>query len=115
MRKTALAATLAAVALNASLLPAEAGSLKKVNVGDDYYGPTKLTVKKGTTIKWVWLDANVNTHNVKLKSGPAGVKKFTSPSAASQFTFKKKLTVPGKYKLICTLHKTMTMTIVVKK
>ncbi len=51
---------------------------KKVTVGDDYYGPTKVTVKKNTTIKWVWPDDNFDSHDVKLQSGPKGVAKFHS-------------------------------------
>ena len=54
-------------------------------------------------------------HDVKLKSGPKGVKKFQSESAATDYAFKRKLTVPGTYKLVCTLHEEMTMTIKVRK
>ena len=116
MRRIVIGTAAAAVALNAWLLPAEAGSpIKKVNVGDDYYGPTKLTVRPGTTVKWVWQAGNVNSHDVKLKKGPAGAKKFHSPSASSQFTFKQTLKVPGTYSIICTVHTSMTMKIVVKK
>ena len=116
MRRLLITGAVAALALNAAMLPAQAGSTtKKVTVGDDYYGPTKLTVRKGTTIKWVWLDGNVNSHNVKLKKGPRGVRRFKSASAASQFTYKKRLTVPGTYYLVCTLHQTMTMKVVVKR
>lgn len=116
MRRLLIAGVMSALALNAALLPAQAGSrTKKVTVGDDYYGPTKLTVHRNTTIKWVWLDGNVNSHNVKLRKGPHGVKHFKSASAASQFTYKKKLTVPGTYYFVCTLHQTMTMKVVVKR
>ena len=103
----------------AAVLPALAagGTLvtKKVTVGDDYYGPTKLTVTKNTAIKWSWVTENTNSHDVKLSSGPKGVSKFHSPSAASDFSYTKKLTVAGTYKIICTLHQDMKMTIVVRK
>ena len=82
-----------------------------MTVGDDYYGPTKLTVKKNTTIKWVWLADNSDSHDVKLLSGPKGFKKFHSGPAASDYTFSKKLTKLGIYKFICTLHQDMRMTI----
>jgi plastocyanin len=90
------------------------GATKKVQVGDDYYGPTKLTVKKNTTIKWLWIEDNTNSHDVKLSSGPKGVKKFHSESAASDYTFSEKLKAAGTYKIVCTLHQDMTMKIVVK-
>jgi plastocyanin len=88
---------------------------KTVKVGDDYYTPVKLTVKKGTKIKWSWLADNSDTHDVRLKSGPHGVKKFKSELAASDYSFSKKLTVPGTYKIYCSLHKEMKETIVVKR
>ncbi len=84
---------------------------KTVTVGDDYYGPTKVTVKKNTTIKWVWPDDNFDSHDVKLQSGPKGVAKFHSGSAATDYTFSRKLTKVGTYKIVCTLHQDMMMTI----
>ena len=91
-----------------------ASAAKKIQVGDDYYGPTKATVKAGTTVKWTWLADNANSHDVKLGKGPAGVKKFHSASAATDYTYAKKLTKPGTYKIVCTLHQAMKMTITVK-
>jgi plastocyanin len=101
------AAALVAAAVAAS--PA-----KQVKVGDDYYGPTQLTVRHGTTVKWVWLAENGNSHDVKLKSGPKGVKRFHSASAATDYSYSRKLTKPGTYKIVCTLHQDMKMTITVK-
>ena len=48
-----------------------------------------------------------DVHDVKLKSGPKGVKKFHSEPAATDYTFKRKLTVSGTYKIVCTLHEEM--------
>ncbi len=112
MRRQAAAAL--AVAACAFPAVALAAPTKRIQVGDDYYGPTKMTVKPGTTVKWVWLDDNTNSHDVKLKSGPKGVKRFHSASAAMDYTFSRKLTKPGTYKIVCTLHQDMTMTIKVK-
>jgi plastocyanin len=84
---------------------------KTVTVGDDFYGPTKLTVKKGTTVEWVWGEDDFDSHDVKLKSGPKGVAKFHSASAAQDYTFSRKLTKVGTYKIVCTLHQDMVMTI----
>ena len=86
-----------------------------VKVGDDYYSPVKLTVKQGTKVRWAWLDGNQDSHDVRLKSGPKGVKKFKSDLASSDYSFSKRLTVPGTYKIYCSLHATMRETIVVKK
>jgi plastocyanin len=56
-----------------------------------------------------------DVHDVKLKSGPKHVKKFHSQPAASDYSFKRKLTVVGKYRIICTLHEDMRMTIRVRR
>ena len=66
------------------------------------------------TWKWPGFEEAGDVHDVKLKSGPKGVKKFHSEPASSDYSFKRKLTKPGKYKIICTLHEDMRMTIRVK-
>jgi plastocyanin len=52
---------------------------------------------------------------VKLKQKPKGAKRFWSDPAAVGYKFKRKLTVPGKYHIICTLHEEMEMDITVRK
>ena len=79
-------------------------------VGDNYYAPKTVTVAKGTTVTWNWpgFEEAGDVHDVKLKSGPKGVKKFHSEAAATDYSFKRKLTVAGTYKIVCTLHEEMT-------
>ena len=48
-------------------------------------------------------------------TGPKGVKKFHSEAASTDYTFKRKLTVPGTYRIVCTLHEEMRMTVKVRK
>ena len=113
---------LIAVAAVLALVPAGAGTAathkapkpRTVKVGDDYFGPMSLKVKPKTKIVWKWLSVNGNTHDVKLKKGPKGVKKFQSDPATSDFRFSKKLTVKGTYTVICTFHENMKQTIIVK-
>jgi plastocyanin len=77
--------------------------------------PGTLTVKKGTTIVWKWQSSNFDSHDVELKKRPKGAKKFHSDIASTDFTFKRKLTVKGKYTVICSLHPfDMRQTITVK-
>ena len=116
-----LAATAAvAVALPAGgalSAPAQRAVVKKVTVADDYYAPTKVTIKKSQSIKWVWNSYNTDSHNVTLNSAPNGVKrgKFKSPTGTIGLHFQKQFTKPGTYKFLCTLHRTvMKMTVVVK-
>ena len=98
-----------------ALVPAAAGtgasSVKKVSIHDNYYSPEKLKVKVGTTIKWVWPNDTGDTHDVNLGRRPKGVKPFSSELVAVGYTFKRKLTKPGTYRIYCSLHDEMKMTI----
>jgi plastocyanin len=92
------------------------GKTRKVSVNDNYYGPSKLTVHVGDSVDWHWGDAVTDEHDVVLKSAPKGVKKFESDTLVAGDSFKRKLTKPGTYKIICTFHEEeMKMTITVKK
>ena len=108
-----------------ALVPASAGAgtdahsartpqKRTVKIGDNYYAPTKLTVNRNSTITWKWPTETGDSHDVALDRGPKGVKTFESDVAGSEFSYKKKLTKPGTYKIYCTLHEEMTMTIKVR-
>jgi plastocyanin len=116
-RAVTTCAVLAGVALLGAA-PAVAGSgtpqRKTVEVGDNFYAPAKLTVNRGSRITWVWPDEAIDVHDVKLSKGPKGVKKFQSEPAAGGYRYKRTLTVPGLYKIVCTLHEEMRMTIRVR-
>jgi len=75
---------------------------KSVKVGDNYYvrpsGVPKITVTKGTKVKWRF--STGTPHNVTVKSGPA---KFRSGTKSSG-TYSKKLTKRGTYVIYCTIH-----------
>jgi plastocyanin len=94
-----------------------AAPAKTVKLGDNYFSPKALTVKAGTTITWKWpsFEQAGDVHDVKLSVGPKGVRKFHSEAASTDYSFKRKLTVPGTYKIVCTLHDDMKMTIRVKR
>jgi plastocyanin len=104
-----------AFAIVAALISA-APATKTIDVGDNYYAPKTVTVKRNTTVTWRWpsFEEAGDVHDVKLGSGPKGVKKFQSESASTDYTYKRKLTVAGTYKLVCTLHDDMKMTIKVR-
>jgi plastocyanin len=89
---------------------------RTVSVNDNYYGPSKLTIHAGDTVRWRWDENATDVHDVKLDTAPKGVKKFASDPLAAGDTFKRVLTKPGKYHIICTFHESeMTMTITVRK
>jgi plastocyanin len=120
-RRTPVVLLGAAALAAAPGLALAAGSASKpktrtVLVQDNYYGPSKLTVHVGDTVKWHWAPDETDVHDVKLATAPKGVRKFASEPLAAGDDFKRKLTRAGTYKIICTFHEDeMKMTITVKK
>ncbi|HVX33627.1 MAG TPA: plastocyanin/azurin family copper-binding protein [Solirubrobacterales bacterium] len=116
-----VAVALSGAAATAANAPSKARSKpKEVSVADFYFGPEKVTLKRGQSIDWVWAEANTYPHDVHLKSGPKGLKKkasySTKTTAVTDAEFEKTFTTPGTYHFICTIHPTqMHMTVVVKK
>ena len=84
------------------LVAAPAGAARNVKIGDDYYGRTgakpTVTVSKGTTVKWNWKGRR--QHNVVVQSGPRSFQSALKRSGS----FKRKMTVRGTYRLICSIH-----------
>lgn len=95
--------------------PAQAG--KTVRIYDNYFLKDELTVNRGAVVTWRWPGADEagDVHDVKLRSGPKGVKKFQSEAAATDYTYRRRLKVPGRYRIVCTLHEEMTMKIRVRR
>jgi plastocyanin len=108
MKKFLAAGAAIAVAAGALAIPALAAT-KTVQVKDDVFVAKKITVSKGTTVKWVW--KGKAPHNVKVTKGPA---KFGSKTQVKG-SFSKKLTKKGTYTILCTIHAPgMKMTVTVK-
>ena len=82
---------------------------KTIKLGDNFYSPTKATVTAGTVVTFKWTGSN--THNVTVLKGP---EKFTSPNQ-SDGTYNRTFTKPGTYKITCTFHPGMNLTLKVKK
>ena len=72
---------------------------------DNYFDPKEATVKVGDTVTWKWEGSN--PHDVVVKAGP---KKFKS-KVKRDGTYTRKITKPGKYRIVCTLHSGMEMTL----
>jgi plastocyanin len=118
---TAIAALAATGLAGAAVVTADAATRKivkpktyRVQIGDNFYLPLKLRIRKYDSVRWVWPSDTGDTHDVKLGSRPKGVKVFQSDPAAVGFVYKRKFTVKGTYKIICTFHDDMKQTIVVR-
>ena len=118
-RATAVLALVAAVGVAPAVTAGASSSSKRpvrrtVKIGDNFFAPTKLTVPVNSTITWKWPSEVGDTHDVALRKGPKGFKKFESPIAASDFSFRRRLTKRGTYRIYCTLHEGMVQTITVR-
>jgi plastocyanin len=118
LRRTTAAGALVLSALAlapAAISQAGAAKSKTIKIGDNFFAPDSTKVAKGTKMIWRWPKYPGDVHDVKLRSGPKGVKKFHSDLAASDYSFARTLKKPGKYVVICTIHEEMKMTIRVKR
>jgi plastocyanin len=108
MKKLIAGAAATTLTAGALAIPALAATTT-VQVQDNKFVPTSITVKKGTTVKWVW--KGKAPHNVKVTKGPAT---FGSKIQVKG-SFAKTLTKPGTYSIVCTIHAPgMKMTVRVK-
>jgi plastocyanin len=75
---------------------------KSVKVGDDYYvrpqGVPKITVSKGTKVRWRFGTGTL--HTVTVKSGPTRFNSGQRSSGSYSRTLKKR----GTYVIYCTIH-----------
>jgi plastocyanin len=107
-RRLRLTIVLTALLVGAFAVSALASSSKTVKIGDNYYGPKSLTVGRGTKVTWKWV--GVLKHNVVVHTGPSSFSSRTQVRGSYSHTFTKR----GTYRLVCTVHPKMRMTVVVR-
>jgi plastocyanin len=99
-----VAFTIGAVAVAVLVAPAlsgaagEARATRSVTVGDIFFRPTSLSVRRGTRVRWVW--RGQLGHNVTVVRGPTRFRSRTQTSGS----FSRVLRRRGSYRLICTIH-----------
>jgi plastocyanin len=94
-RVVASLAPLGAVVVLAAAAPAQG---KPIKVGDNYFSPTRKTVRQHTTVTWKFVGEDA--HNVTVKRGPV---KFSSPTKVSG-RFSRHMMRKGTYKIVCSIH-----------
>jgi plastocyanin len=107
MRKVLAVGCVLALAAAALAVPA-LGATRSIALRDNFFSPKSTTVSKGTTVKWVW--RGKVAHNVTVRSGPV---KFHSRTQTTG-SFSKRLTKAGTYRIVCTIHPGMNLTLKVK-
>jgi plastocyanin len=105
-RLIALLVAVAAVAA-AIAVPAFAAT-KTVKVGPTvHFGPTRLNIKRGDTVKFQW--TGKLPHNVRISKGP---QRGTISRVKTKGTASRRFTRAGTYTILCDVHApTMKMTI----
>ena len=106
MKKLAAAPVAAVALIAATAVPT--GAATSVRVDDDVFKPGSLTVRSGTTVTWRFVGDD--PHNVTVKKGPVKFKSGTKSSGK----FSKKLRRGGTYRIVCTIHPGMDMTLKVR-
>lgn len=107
-RKTSFSAALALVAaLAIAAVPASAerqqagaAATKNVTVGDNFFSPSSVSIKRNDSVRFRW-NGTSRRHNVSVRSGPV---KFKSKTKRGSYTYTRKFGTKGTYKLYCTLH-----------
>lgn len=75
--------------------PGGGGGGVGVQVGDNRYTPSAVTVSAGQTITWTWQGSNA--HSVTFISGPSSATQTTG-------TFQASFSTPGTYAYACAVH-----------
>jgi plastocyanin len=104
-------ASCALVLVAAVLMTATAAfaATRTVRVADDVFAPKRMTVKAGTTVVWRWVGKN--PHNVVVTRGPVRFRSTTKVTG----TYRRKLRRRGTYRVVCTIHPRMRMTLTVRR
>lgn len=84
--------------LTLASLHAAAQTTHIVDVGDNFFSESELTIEVGDTVRWV-NPSGGNPHDVESDDGV-----FSSGAIASAFTFEFTFTEPGVYPYYCSVH-----------
>jgi plastocyanin len=122
MRKTiavlAALALLPVVAAHASTdddPPVTKAATKTITLGDNFFKPKTITVKKGTILKFNWGPDNTGTLDLHNVTGVSGNKfKSTEDTTKPDRPFRKRFTKNSL--VVCTIHSTtMKLRVKIKK
>jgi plastocyanin len=113
MKRTLAPIALAALTLALALAPAAAAPRPEtVKLKNNSFAPDSLTIKKRTMVRFRWA-VNVE-HDVTKASGPGRHFQSTRMDDRGD-VYKHRFRKAGRYRLLCTLHDGMRMTVRVKR
>jgi plastocyanin len=88
---------------------ASAPSSASVRIKDIDFKPARVTVRRGGTVRWSFLDART-PHNVRSSGRP----RFRGSATKQKGSFRVTFRHAGVYRYVCTLHLNMKGTVVVR-
>ncbi len=89
--------------------PAGASSQRTVRIKDIDFHSRTITVHRGDSVNWVWLDGPT-PHNVTSR----GAKRFRSSPTKTRGTYTVRFSRSGTYRYVCTIHFNMKGKVVVR-
>jgi plastocyanin len=102
-----------AVVVGALAVPALAKT-RTVSVRDNYFvrssGTPTVTVRRNDTVRWVWRRTRAPHNVVARRSGRVAFRSTIKRSGS----YRKKVTRRGTYRVVCTIHTRMRMTLRVR-
>lgn len=96
--RLAIKAGALAVLLVIGLVPAANAAARVVTAENIDFTPEKITIKRGSTVAWRFLDST--RHNVSSR----GKRRFRSSRDMSRGTHRVRFSNAGRYRYMCTFH-----------
>jgi len=90
--------------------PVSTGGVNSISIKNFAFTPSSLAVKTGSTVTWVNQDGVAHT----IVSDPGSPLTFSSDPLQNGASFTVSFTQPGTYTYHCSIHPSMTGTIVVQ-
>lgn len=110
-RKTTLIGALALIGALVSADQAPAGTpisgaaaTKLVSLRDVRVSPARLTIRRGTTVTWRWLDASIEAQHNVTSLARRGGRRFRSSPTQLTGKYSVRFTRAGTYAYECTIH-----------
>ncbi len=112
MQNLAKRATAVTVGLAVAMTTAAAAAGPRtvdVRVKDIEFAPKRVTIKRGDTVRWLFLDART-PHNVRSTGRP----RFKGSPTKQEGSYRVRFTRRGTYRYVCSIHLNMKGTVVVR-
>ncbi len=105
----ALVAVVFGLSVEAESFAKRGSATRTVRVKDIDFHPHVITIQRGTTVRWSFLDA-ATPHTVTSR----GTQRFRSSPTKTKGAYTVRFTRPGTYRYACTIHFNMQGKVIVR-